>query len=123
MSLSNEEKEIYKKMGDNLGKIRGDYSQADISKIISMKASNYNTIECGRGERHLKDIQIINNGYEWVIWYYNLIIGKMYHVVVSKRCMKECLRFCLDEIIVSPKDLMIYDGATDIAFLGTKKRQ
>ena len=70
-----------------------------------------------------KDIQIINNGYEWVIWYYNLIIGKMYHVVVSKRCMKECLRFCLDEIIVSPKDLMIYDGATDIAFLGTKKRQ
>lgn len=59
MSLSNEEKEIYKKMGDNLGKIRGDYSQADISKIISMKASNYNTIECGRGERHLKDIQII----------------------------------------------------------------
>ena len=29
----------------------------------------------------------------------------------------------LDEIIVSPKDLMIYDGATDIAFLGTKKRQ
>lgn len=37
--------------------------------------------------------------------------------------MKECLRFCLDEIIVSPKDLMIYDGATDIAFLGTKKRQ
>lgn len=31
-----------------------------------------------------KDIQIINNGYEWVIWYYNLIIGKMYHVVVSK---------------------------------------
>ena len=28
----------------------------------------------------------------------------------------------LDEIIVSPKDLMIY-GATDIAFLGTKKRQ
>lgn len=29
----------------------------------------------------------------------------------------------LDEIIVSPKELMIYDGATDIAFLGTKKRQ
>ncbi len=28
----------------------------------------------------------------------------------------------LDEIIVSPKDLMIYDGATDIAFLGTKKK-
>ena len=29
----------------------------------------------------------------------------------------------LDEIIVSPKDLMIYDGAIDIDFLGTKKRQ
>lgn len=27
----------------------------------------------------------------------------------------------LDEIIVSPKDLMIYDGATDIAFLEQRK--
>ena len=57
----------------------------------------------------------------------NLVLQFDYREDVSrcsvKRCMKECLRFCLDEIIVSPKDLMIYDGATDIAFLGTKKRQ
>ena len=65
MELSKEEKKIYKAMGTNLGIIRVNnpngkfYSQKEIGKIINMNEPNYNSIECGNGERHLKDYQII----------------------------------------------------------------
>lgn len=59
MDLSEEEKELYKKMGNNLATIRGSQSQEKIASIIGMKASNYNTIEAKKGERHLKDFQLI----------------------------------------------------------------
>ena len=59
MDLSKEEKKLYHKMGDNLGKIRGQFSQKQIAELINMKEGNYNTIEAGKGERHLKDIQIM----------------------------------------------------------------
>ena len=65
MSLSKEEKELYKKMGASLGRIRENnptgkyYTQEEVAEEINMKPSNYNTIECGNGERHLKDFQII----------------------------------------------------------------
>lgn len=60
MDISNEEKKIiYKKMGVNLGMKRGERSQKNIAELINMKEGNYNTIEAGKGERHLKDIQLI----------------------------------------------------------------
>lgn len=59
MDLSKEETEMYKKIGKNLGKIRGERTQEEVAKKIGMKASNYNSIESGYGERHLKDFQLI----------------------------------------------------------------
>ena len=67
-------------------------------------------------------IEIINSEDEWCYWYHNLIIGKLYKVIVSEGCMEKCLRTCLDEVIVTQDNLHSYDGMTDIAFLGTKKR-
>ena len=66
-------------------------------------------------------IEIINSEDEWCYWYHNLIIGKLYKVIVSEGCMEKCLRTCLDEVIVTQDNLHSYDGMTDIAFLGTKK--
>lgn len=63
-------------------------------------------------------ILIINNYDEWEFWYLNLIIGKLYQVIVSKKCMERCLKYCLRNIIVSERELMTYDETTDIAFLG-----
>lgn len=46
MDISNEEKKIiYKKMGVNLGRKRGESSQKNIAELINMKEGNYNTIE------------------------------------------------------------------------------
>lgn len=67
-------------------------------------------------------IEIINSEDEWCYWYHNLIIGTLYKVIVSEGCMEKCLRTCLDEVIVTQDNLHSYDGITDIAFLGTKKR-
>ncbi len=67
-------------------------------------------------------IEIINSEDEWCYWYHNLIIGKLYKVIVSEGCMEKCLRTCLDEVIVTQDNLHSYDGITDIAFLGTKKK-
>ena len=67
-------------------------------------------------------IEIINSEDEWCYWYHNLIIGKLYKVIVSEGCMEKCLRTCLDEVIVTQDNFHSYDGITDIAFLGTKKR-
>lgn len=68
-------------------------------------------------------VPIINTSDEWYRWYLSLTIGKLYKVLVSEACMKECLSSCLQEIIVKRKDLMIFDGINDIAFLGTKQKQ
>lgn len=59
MDLSEEEKELYKNMGNNLITIRGSQTQEEIAKIIGIKATNYNTIEAKKGERHLRDFQLI----------------------------------------------------------------
>lgn len=68
------------------------------------------------------DTQIINNKDEWTYWYYNLTIGKLNRVVVSEECMQECLKGCLEEIIVLPCELMRYEGITDLAFVGIKQK-
>ena len=67
------------------------------------------------------NIPIINSYDEWTYWYFGLIIGKIYPIVIAKKCMHQFLNSCLDEIIVSPKDLMIYKGTLDIAFLRKKE--
>ena len=66
------------------------------------------------------DIPIINNGKEWDYWYFKLCIGKLYKVLVSEACMKECMRDCLEERVVRKDELMKYDGITDVMFWGGK---
>lgn len=66
-------------------------------------------------------IEIINSEDEWCYWYHNLIIGKLYKVIVSEGCMEKCLRTCLDEVIVTQDNFHSYDGITDIAFWELKK--
>lgn len=53
--------DIYKKIGENLGKIRNDRNktQQEIAKQIGINRENYTSIENGSGKRHLKDYQII----------------------------------------------------------------
>lgn len=67
------------------------------------------------------DIMIINNAKEWDYWYFKLCIGKMYKAMVSEICMKERLRTCLKDVIINRKDLLIYEGISDIMFWGRKK--
>lgn len=57
----NVSKSLYKSIGDNLGKIRNNNnkSQEDVAKAIGMQRANYTDIENGKGERHLKDVHII----------------------------------------------------------------
>ena len=62
-------------------------------------------------------INIINTGDEWKYWRFSLKIGKTYKVLVSKKCMKECLNWCLKEYIVRRDELMIVDGISDLIFL------
>ncbi len=62
-------------------------------------------------------INIINTGDEWEYWRFSLTIGKIYKVLVSEKCMKECLSRCLKEYIVRRDELMIADGISDLIFL------
>lgn len=68
------------------------------------------------------NIEIINDKDEWHYWYYGLTIGKLYKVIVSEACMRDCLKACLDEAIVAKNQLMVYDGITDIMFWGTRRK-
>lgn len=62
-------------------------------------------------------INIINTSDEWEYWHFSLTIGKTYKVLVSEKCMKECLSRCLKEYIVRRDELMIADGISDLIFL------
>lgn len=73
-------------------------------------------VECNPG------IIILNERSEWENWYYNLIVGKWNKVMISESCLSNCMRSCLDEMVVNCDELLKFDGYYDMAFLGVKKR-
>lgn len=67
------------------------------------------------------DIIILNERSEWENWYYNLVVGKWNKVMLSESCLRDCMSSCLDEVVVSRKELLKFDGYYDMAFLGVRK--
>lgn len=67
------------------------------------------------------DIPVINESAEWYHWYYGLIVGKLYKVAVSHECMKVCLNYCLDEVIIRKDEMYYFDNTPDMMFWGHKK--
>ncbi len=68
-------------------------------------------------------VPVINEGEEWKNWYHALTVGKINKIVISRKCMEECLRDCLEEHIVYRDEMFYFDGTTDLISLGTKKNK
>lgn len=66
-------------------------------------------------------VKVINTKEQWMYWYGNLTIGKLYQVVVSEECMRRCLSTCMQETVVRENELFQFDGVGDMMFWGTKK--
>lgn len=81
------------------------------------KLQKYNIKKCIELE---PDIPIINKSEEWRYWYIGLTIGKIYKVLVSKKCMEECLSSCLKEVVIRRDEMFWWDDTPDIMYWGCK---
>lgn len=55
---------------------------------------------------------------EWQYLYEAMTIGKMYRILISKKCIQKCLPECLEKTIVRKDNLYWIDGYSDIMFWG-----
>lgn len=65
-------------------------------------------------------IPILNKKEEWYYWYFNLIVGKVYKVIVSRECMSQCLSGCLKEVVISKDGMFCWEGVSDMMYWGTR---
>lgn len=107
MELSNEEKELYKRMGNNLATIRGGRSQDEIAKVLGIKTSNYNSIESKKGERHLRDFQLIK-----LAKYYNTSTDYLLGLSDVSTTDSELKAYC-EEYKLDKKKLSALKGLND----------